>query len=222
MSAVFKNFLLRTPVSCLQWFMGWICERSTVSPPSETTSNPSGHETVNRLHKDSVNVGRLFEKGAMNSYAEETIISSMALKVLEMEMKLVDLKSIDNEQISLFLDDVTSNCLKNLENLIDEQFGIKKELFSRLYQLISGLLAAGQLKMAYGCEKLRKECLKGLEQEPCPSADRFCDTSERTKCQLTSVMQQLSTSSGWTRLLSHSLMRNMLNEMCELYELKLN
>ena len=230
MNAVLSTFLLRLPAACLQWVMGWICGSATADT-SEARFGSSADEEWRRKVEEETNIDRLFEKGSLNTYAEETVAALLAWEALETHVKAASettsygkTEVFCNDKVLSLLDEVTVRCLNNLDNITEKGLGNKKNLFSRVYQSISGLLAVRFMRKAF-FRAPEKTCLKVEEQVHSEAVnDRHRDALSQQNYvarRLSPLVQKFSLSSERTQLLFHGLLRKRLTELCELYEVEL-
>ena len=130
MLCVWCLFIHRAPVACASWMLELI----------------RGHLTYESCDQedDMFDVDRLFEKGPLNIYAEECIVTRIACQTVKQGIDMNDatvlltLREHQTELIDL-LKEQLEKCVVFLERLLSTNWNLNRNLFGLFYRAFAGV-----------------------------------------------------------------------------------
>lgn len=138
MQCVWCLFIHRAPVACISWMMEWV--------EGDLTYASCGQDV------EISDVDRLFEKGPLNIYAEDCIITRIACHTVEQGIDsnggtaLLALKKHKTEVIEL-LEDQLEKCVVFLERLLSANRDVNRNCFGVFYRALAGLFVVVMLTL---------------------------------------------------------------------------
>lgn len=137
MFSVWLLFIEREPVECVLWMLKWIWGDILCS------YDPGQEDGIS-------DVDRLFEKGPLNIYAEDLIVTDVAWKTVKRGIEMNDgyavlmLQRHQTELIEL-LNQQLEKCVVFLENLLLTNWIFNRNLFSHFYRAFVGISVVAML-----------------------------------------------------------------------------
>lgn len=131
MMCVWRLFIHRAPLACVSWMLEWI--RGDFSCES--------CDQADELVSD---VDRLFEKGPLNIYAEDCIVTRVACKTVKQGIEMNDGTALlalkqHTTRLAGLLQDQLEKCVSILESLLLTNWDLNRNIFSLLYRAFAGL-----------------------------------------------------------------------------------
>lgn len=130
-------FIDREPVACVLWMLEWIWGDLLSS------CNPAQADHIS-------DVDRLFEKGPLNIYAEDCIVTHITWKTVQRGVEMNNgtaLLLLQQHQTELheLLKEQLEKCVLFLESLLSTNWNFNRNLFSHFYRAFVGISVIAML-----------------------------------------------------------------------------
>ena len=128
MLCVWGLFIDRAPVTCLSWMLEWI----------------RGDLTCESCDQGDSDVDRLFERGPLNIYAEDCIVTRVACNTVKQGIDMNNGSAIftlkqHKAELTDLLEDQLEKCVCFLETLLLTNWDLNRTIFGLFYRAFAGL-----------------------------------------------------------------------------------
>ena len=203
-AAVLENFIDKKPGACFQWILGLVCGDVETNSPDDAY-DACAEDIPSR--DDASDMERLFEKGSLNNFAENCVVSRLAWDALKesLQARRASPTSDISEMTQLF-QLYQSKCLGVLNSLRGTRLTSNARVFSRVYQSLMGLLAVGHSKRTISVA----DALESTQE----------DGDDAVKEQLVGFVSEVTSNQETSGISFHPTLRTCLQELCSVYKLE--
>jgi len=183
MLCVWGLFINRQPVVCLSWMLEWI--------RGDLTCEACNQED------DMSDVDRLFEKGPLNIYAEDSIVTRVACKIVKQGIDVNDGTALltlkqHKKGVTELLKDQLEKCVVFLERLLLENWEFNRNIFGLFYRAFAGLAVIVML------------------------TQKLAGDISSLQSRITGIVRAVRKPGDTRRILFHPMMKECVQELCAL------